>query len=197
MPTLLPLRFVATFLVPALYPSMISTVALFIASLGNPPPGTFEPWILNFFAICGGLLLLASLALTIKKLLGRTPSLDEVLSGLVTTKTLDEYKEEQRLRDKGLEIQISDARHSFDARANSDLKRNLEMFTDVQRRGEQRDTAIAEMERTIARLQERTESHLRKLDSNDTKMDNLLAQVSAATAQLKDAARRADAQNRA
>jgi hypothetical protein len=115
-----------------------------------------------------------------KKLFGRAPSLNEILSGLVTTTSLDNYKEEQRLRSVGLEKQISDARHSFDARANTDLVRYEKAFQEVFSRGELRDKMVTELRDTVARLQERTETHLRKLDQYDTKLDNLLRDVSRA-----------------
>jgi hypothetical protein len=101
---------------------------------------------------------------------------------LVPVAELTEYKEEVRLRCVGLEKQISDARHSFDERANSDLKRTLETFDQIVQRGERRDEIVTGLSRVVSRLQERTESHLRKFDQYDTKMDNLLTKVAEAAA---------------
>jgi hypothetical protein len=176
------LKFTATYLVPSLYPAMISALGFAIAVFEAPPQGTIEPWLLNAFAWIGVVTLLATLALTLKKLFGRQPSLTEVLSGLVTTKALAEYKEEQRVRDVGLEKQISAARHSFDERANGDLVRTQTSFREIFGLMEIRDKAIGELSKDVSRLHERTETHLRKLDQYDTKLDNLLREVSVAAA---------------
>jgi hypothetical protein len=180
------LKFVATYLVPSLYPAMItllgSIIGIVLAAFGPPPPGSVEPWLLNLFALIGVLTLLATFALVLKKLFGRQPSLTEILSGLVSVKTLAEYKEEIRLRTVGLEKQISDARHSFDERANSDLVRIEKTFREIFRRGEERDRAVASLSREMATLTERTENHLRKLDQYDQKLDNLLRDVTRAAA---------------
>jgi DNA-binding protein H-NS len=186
------LKFVGTFLVPSFFPSMIAIVGsilgVMFAQLPAPARGTMEPWLLNLFAFIGIVTLLAGLALTLKKLFGRQPSISEILSGLVSTKTLAEYREEQRLRCVGLEKQISDARHSFDEARMSDLRRNEESFSKIFQLAEQRDRDLGKMRDTISRLQERTETHLRKLDQYDTKLDNLLREVSAAASRgVRDA----------
>jgi LPS O-antigen subunit length determinant protein (WzzB/FepE family) len=176
------LRFTASYLIPSLYPAMIATLGFVIAIFETPAKGTIEPWLLNAFAWIGVITLIATLALTLKKLFGRQPSLSEILSGLVTVKTLDGYKEEQRLRTLGLETQISAARHAFDARANSDLVRTQETFREIFGQIDQSDRMVGELSKDVSRLQERTETHLRKLDQYDTKLDNLLREVSRAAA---------------
>jgi hypothetical protein len=180
------LRFVATYFVPSLYPAVItiagSIFGVLLSQLPSPPRGSIEPFILNLFAVIGIITLLATLALTLKKLFGRQPGINEILSGLVSIKTLAEYKEEQRLRCLGIEKQVSDARHSFDKRANSDLVRIEQTFAKIFELGEMRDKDMGKMRDTISRLQERTETHIRKLDQYDGKMDNLLREVSAAAA---------------
>jgi hypothetical protein len=181
-------KFIATYLVPSAYPSMLmalSAIAAFFAPLAQftaPPHGTEWPFVLNAIAWLGVATIAATLALTLKKLFGRQPSLSEVLSGLVSTKALAEYKEEQRLRSVGLEKQISDARHSFDERANKDLVRTEQTFEKVFGLFTDRDRSMGKMRDSISALTERTESHLRKLDQYDTKLDNLLRDVSAAAA---------------
>jgi uncharacterized FlaG/YvyC family protein len=184
------LKFVATYFVPSLFPSMIallgSILGIVFAQLPNPVRGSIEPWLLNLFAFIGVVTLLATLALTLKKLFGRQPSINEILSGLVSVKAFDNWRdkhvEEQRLRCVGLEKQISDARHSFDERANSDLARTLETFKEIVNRGDQRDRDVRKISDTISRLQERTEAHVRKLDAYDQKFDAMLVKVTEAAA---------------
>jgi uncharacterized FlaG/YvyC family protein len=184
------LKFVATYFVPSLFPSMIallgSILGIVFAQLPNPVRGSIEPWLLNLFAFIGVVTLLATLALTLKKLFGRQPSINEILSGLVSVKAFDNWRdkhvEEQRLRCVGLEKQISDARHSFDERANSDLARTLETFKEIFNRGDQRDRDVRKISDTISRLQERTEAHVRKLDAYDQKFDAMLVKVTEAAA---------------
>ncbi|MCA1589706.1 MAG: hypothetical protein LC734_04805, partial [Acidobacteria bacterium] len=146
------------------------------------PEGSSISWALNALAWIGVITLLATLALTLKKLFGRQPSLTEILSGLVSVKSLDGYKEEMRLRTVGLEKQISDARHSFDERANSDFVRFQKEFEAIAKRGDERDRTTQKLSNSVSQLQERTETHLRKLDQYDLKFDNLLREVSAAAA---------------
>jgi hypothetical protein len=184
------LKLAATYLVPGLWPALILAVGSVLAGvmramhlLGIAPlPGSEWPFVLNVLFWSGVLATWIGAGVGLKKLLGRQPSLNEILSGLVSTKSLEAYKEEQRLRCVGLEKQISDARHSFDERANTDLARTLQTFKEVFDRGEQRDKDVGRLRDTIARLQERTETHIRKLDQYDTKMDNLLREVSKAAA---------------
>jgi hypothetical protein len=182
------LKFVATYLVPSLYPALLMTISAIVAffsplvAFTAPPPGSEWPFVLNVIAWLGVLTIAATFALTLKKLFGRQPSLSEVLSGLVSTKSLSEYKEEQRLRCVGLEKQISDARHSFDEVRMTDLKRVEQTFEKIFEIAEQRERDIGKMRDTISRLQERTETHIRKLDQYDGKMDNLLREVSKAAA---------------
>src|SRR4051794_36396443 len=145
------LKFVATYMVPSLYPALLmmaSAVAAFFAPLaqfGIPPHGSEWPFVLNVIAWLGVATIAATLALTLKKLFGRQPSLTEILSGLVSVKTLDGYREEQRLRCMGLEKQISDARHSFDERANTDLVRHEEVFKEIFKRADQRDDMMRDL----------------------------------------------------
>jgi hypothetical protein len=81
-----------------------------------------------------------------------------------------------------LEKQISDARHSFDERANKDLVHVEKAFEKIYLLGEQRDRDMGKMRDSISKLTERTDSHIRKLDQYDGKMDNLLTKVSEAAA---------------
>lgn len=188
------LKFVATYLVPSLYPALIMTasaVAAFLAPLAQfagPQRGTEWPFVLNVIAWLGVLTIAATFALTLKKLFGRQPSLGEVLSGLVSVKTLAEYKEEQRLRCVGIEKQVSEARHAFDERVNSDLVRVEKTFETIFRLAEARDRDMGKMRDSISRLTERTDTHIRKLDQYDGKMDNLLTKVAEAAARgVRDA----------
>lgn len=164
------LKFTATYLVPSLYPAMISALGFMIAAFQTPREDTIAPWLLNAFAWIGFILILATLALTLKKLFGRQPSLSEVLSGLVTVKTLDGYKEEQRLRCLGLEKQISDARHSFDEALKSDLVRSERIFAEIFQ-------SIGTMRDSVSRLQERTETHIRQFDSLSQKLDRTIERL--------------------
>lgn len=159
-------KFVATYLVPAVWPSVLYGAAI-LASLVMPPPGSEWPFAANVLMWCGILTMLASLALLLKKLFGRAPSLTEVLSGLVTTKALVDYKEDQRLRSVGLEKQISSIRHDLDKSLTESLQRE-----------ETRAKAIQEMRDSVSRLQERTETHIRTLDRYDQRFEALLQRIS-------------------
>ncbi|HWM26588.1 MAG TPA: hypothetical protein VNP98_17355 [Chthoniobacterales bacterium] len=147
----------------------------------------FTPGVIGWTAI-GVFTVIAIAAVTFtalnqgKKWFGRQPTFDEIIKTLLSVEDFKIYKEEQRLRNVGLEEQISNARHTFDERVNSDLKRTLETFEVIFRRGGERDQIVAKLRDTVSRLQERTETHLRKLDQYDTKLDNLLREVSAAAA---------------
>jgi TolA-binding protein len=123
-----------------------------------------------FFTIAAGLAvltLLATLALQAKKLFGRQPSLDSILSGLVTVGVLEDFKGEQHRRARGLEEQISKLRHDVDAALNSSIVREGERGKEIQT-----------MRDIVARLQERTETHIRKLDRYDDRFDRMLREWS-------------------
>jgi hypothetical protein len=174
-------KFAATYLAQSTYPALLAALSLF-ASLIMPPPGSEWPFAANVLMWLGILTMIGSLALIVRQLTRRQPSLNEILSGLMTVKTFDGYKEEQRLRCVGLEKQISDARHSFDERSNTDLVRIEQTFGRIFKLGEQRDRDMGKFRDTISRLQERTETHIRKIDQFDGKLDNLLSKVSEAVA---------------
>src|SRR3954453_4881487 len=94
------LKFIGSYLVPSFYPSLlmiVSTVAAFfgspLAQFGPPPAGTGWPFVMNAIAWLAVFTIAATLALTLKKLFGRQPSISEVLSGLVDGKSFKEYKE--------------------------------------------------------------------------------------------------------
>jgi hypothetical protein len=179
------LKFIGTYLVPSFYPSLIMAFSAlvaffwrpFAAIFNAPPPGSEWPFVLNVIAWLGVATIAATFALTLKKLFGRQPSLSEVLSGLVSVKTFVDHKEEQRLRSVGLEKQISDARHSFDERMNSDLVRIEKIFTEIFRRGDERDTIVGKLRDSMSRMHERTETHIRKFDQLDGKIDRLIERL--------------------
>lgn len=178
------LRFVATYMEPSFYPSLLTMSSLF-ASIVLPPPGSEWPFAANVLMWVGILTMLASFALVMKKLFGRHPSLNDVLSGLVNCATLDDYKKEQHLRHRGLEEQISALRHDTDARQNTDLVRAEKTFAELFARLGERERQLGEMRDQISRLAERTETHIRKLDQYDTKLDNLLKDVGRVAAQTR------------
>src|SRR4051812_37230855 len=177
-------KFAATYLVPGAWPALIFFVSAVLGGLTSffrsplgvtvPPAGTEWPFVLNVLFWLLVLNAVAGLTYTLMKIFGRKPSLTEVLSGLVDGKTFGAYKEELRLRCLGLEKQISDARHSFDERANKDLVRVEQTFEKIFKLAETRDEAMGVMRDSISLLRERTETHLRKFDQYDTKFDNML-----------------------
>lgn len=167
------IKFVATYMLVSVWPGLLCGGGI-LASLIMPPPGSEWPFAANVLMWVGIVTMIASLALLLKKLFGRQPSINEILSGLVSVGHLEDYKKEQHLRHRGLEEQISKVRHDTDERMNSDLKRTLESFQDIFRRGEERDVVIGRMRDSMSRLQERTETHIRKFDSLDAKMDRLI-----------------------
>ena len=118
-------------------------------------------------ALLAVLTLMATLALQAKKLFGRQPSLDLILSGLVTVGVLKDYKDEQHLRNRGLEEQISKVRHDVDEALNSAMVREGERGKEIQL-----------MRDIVTRLQERTETHIRKLDRYDDRFDRMLREWS-------------------
>lgn len=175
-PMIAQLRFVATYMEPSAYPSLLGGLGV-VTSLVMPPPGSEWPFAANVLMWVGILTMLASFTLVMKKLLGRAPSLNEILTGLVTCASLEDYKKEQHLRHRGLEEQISALRHDTDARQNSDLVRTEKTLAEIFVRLGERERTFGEMRDQISRLAERTETHIRKLDQYDTKLDNLLKDV--------------------
>jgi hypothetical protein len=157
------LKFVATYLVPSLYPSLLFAFSAVLAVFTAPFPGSEWPFVLNAIAWLGVLTIAATFALTLKKLFGRRPPLDEILSGLVTVASLKEFREEQGRRDAGLETQIAAVHDETETAFNA-------AFT---REGD-RERDIREMRDILSRLQERTETHIRKLDQYDGRFDLLL-----------------------
>lgn len=148
---------------------------MFLAQTFTPPPAGSEwSWILNALAWLSVIALIATLALALKKLFGRDPSFNQTIAGLATAAALEDYKKEQHLRNRGLEEQISKIRHDFDARANSDMvaieRRAQELFNQIKTEAAE----ARELGRTVTRLEERTETHIRKLDQNDARLDGLL-----------------------
>lgn len=131
-------------------------------SVPLPPAGSEWPWLLNalmwLFVFNG----LGGLALIMKKLVGRQPSLNQVLSGLVTVAGLDDYKKEQHLRNRGIEEQVGALRHEIKNEYNS-----------ASLRAEERRHEIAQLRDQVSRLSERTETHVRKLDQMDGKIDRI------------------------
>jgi hypothetical protein len=160
------LKFVATYLVPSLYPSLLFALSTVLAAFTAPFPGSEWPFVLNAIAWLGVLTIAATFALTLKKLFGRRPPLDEILSGLVSTKSLKDHQEEQHLRHRGLEEQIGKVRHDTSDALMAALKR-----------GEERDRLISGLTEVISRLQERTENHIRKFDQLDSKLDRALERI--------------------
>lgn len=153
-----------------------------LAEILLPPAGSQWPFAANVLMWGSILTMFGGLILILKKLFGRQPSFGETLAKLVSIGRFDEYREEQRLRAKGLEAQISQARHSFDERANTDLFHCGKLFDGLINRMSSHDKVAADLRDSVSRLHERTETHLRKLDQYDTKLDNLLRDVSRAAA---------------
>lgn len=185
-------KFAATYLVPGAWSAVVFVLSAALGGLTSflhipmgvtmPPAGTEWPFVLNVLFWLLVLNAIAGLTYTLLKIFGRKPSLNEVLSGLVSVPKFKDYQEEQRLRCVGLEKQISEARHAFDEVRMTDLKRTEETFTTIFRLAEARDQSMGKMRDSISRLTERTDNHIRKLDQYDTKLDNLLRDVSAAAA---------------
>ena len=175
------IKFVATFLVPSLYPSIMLMVSFVCASLTSltrlavmPAPGTEWPFVLNVLFWLGVISLLLTIWLTIKKIAARNPSLNEVLSGLVSVSTMKEYKEEVRLRCVGLEKQISDARHSFDEALKTDFTANEKRFEVIFRLIAEHDKRNEEFLKANAELQERTRTHVREFDNIKGQIERML-----------------------
>ena len=70
------------------------------------------------------------------------------------------------IRCRGLEEQISKMRHDVDAALNT-------AFVAAELRG----GVITMMRDQVSRLQERTETHIRKLDQYDLKLDTLIREL--------------------
>lgn len=136
---------------------------MILAIFEAPPAGTEWPFVLNVIAWLGVMTIAATFILTLKKLFGRQPSLSSVLSGLITVAVLKEFKEEQVRRDAGLEAQIAAVHDETDTAFNAAFAREGD-----------RERDIREMRDILSRLQERTETHIRKLDQYDSRFDRLL-----------------------
>lgn len=137
-------------------------------------PGAIGWTIMGLVAALAIVVLVLTAANQARRLFGRRPTLNEILNKLVSVDDHDEYKEEMRLRCLGLEKQISDARHSFDERANSDLVEAGKQFETVFRLIGERDKMMSDQNHIMARLQERTETHVRKFDQLEGKLDTAL-----------------------
>jgi hypothetical protein len=133
-------------------------------------PFPSEPILNNFIWGLGGLLLIALLVLSViyfwKQVFGRQPSLNSTISGLITHGAFTEFKKEMHIRCRGLEEQISKMRHDVDAALNT-------AFVAAELRG----GVITMMRDQVSRLQERTETHIRKLDQYDLKLDTLIREL--------------------
>lgn len=140
-------------------------------------PGAIGWTVMGVVAALGIVVLVLTALNQAKKFFGRQPTFDEIIKTLLSVDDFDIFKEEQRLRAVGLEKQISDARHSFDERANSDLKRNLETFEHMGKRNDDRDKAVAELRDSVSTLHERTATHVRSLDALFNKCDKLLERM--------------------
>ena len=124
---------------------------------------------------------LAALILTVlilgRKWFGRQPTFDEIIKTLLSVEDFTDYQEEQRLRHRGLEEQISKVRHDTDERFSSDMVRADRIFKDIFRRGEARDQIVATLRDSMAAMQERTTQHIRQFDALFTKCDRLLERM--------------------
>lgn len=166
------LKFVGTYFVPSLYPSLLMVLSAIagsftsLAQFSAPPHGSEWTFVLNVIAWLGVATIAATLALTLKKLFGRQPSLTEVLSGLVTLKSLEDFKKEKHIRERGLEEQISKLRHDLDRALTEALQRETV-----------RERTIQEMRDAVSRLHERTETHIRMLDQYDKKIGTLFERI--------------------
>jgi len=105
--------------------AVLFSVPAFIGqvSAGNPPPG-LGPWLLCFLYVSGTCFFLIKGINEGRALLGRKPSVDHVLeqvnvsiTGLVAKPEFDKKIEEHRVRDVGLEAQISEVRHMIPTEA--------------------------------------------------------------------------------
>lgn len=134
-----------------------------LAQFPFPPENVLVPFVWGLLGLLSIAALILSVIVQYKKAFGRVPSLDHIIAGLMTAKAFEDFKEEQRLRHRGLEEQIGKVRHD-----------TSDALMSAMNRGEERDKEIREMGRMIERLQERTETHLRKLDSFDGKLDRLI-----------------------
>jgi hypothetical protein len=163
------------------FPFFDSAFGLFLAdTLDRVTPGMIGWAVIGLISA----LTVVALVLTVlnqgKRFFGRQPSLNQVLAGLVSVVAWDDYKQEQHLRHRGLEEQISKVRHDTDERFNADLVRVEKVFGEIFKRSEERDRAIDNLAHVVSRLQERTETHVRNFDSLFTKIDNLLRDVNLA-----------------
>lgn len=146
----------------------------FLSEVPFPPQNILVDFVWGAIGVLSATALILVVIVNWKKAFGRVPSLDVIISGLMTAKEFESYKQEQHLRDRGLEEQIGKVRHD-----------TSDALMGVISRSEERDKEMRVISGTIERLQERTETHIRKIDQFDGKIDNLLKEVAQAARSVK------------
>ncbi len=135
-----------------------------------PPQTVWVDFIWGLYGVGLAVIFVLGGVVLYKKAFGRQPSLNAVLAGLVSVPALDEYKKDQDKRFIGLESQI-----------NSLRKEMREEYNHSKHQGEERRNEIQALRDQVSRLQERTETHIRKLDQIDNKLDAIWRNVSGKT----------------
>lgn len=152
-------------------------ISLIAEILDRFSPGAIGWTVLGLIAALSVAVLILTGINQARRLFGRQPSFAEIIKTLCSVEDFEDYKKEQHLRHRGLEEQISGARHDFDERANSDLVNSEKVFKDIFDRSEERDRTITILRDSVSALQERTTTHIRSLDALFQKCDRLLERL--------------------
>lgn len=170
--------------------------------VGASPTEVLNPQVIYVFGGILGLLGIYVLILNAiaahKKVFGRTPPFEVELNGkadsshvdrlevdikgFATTKELERYQEETRVRSRGLEEQISGLRHELreecqglKAAAENREESAAEQFEQIRKQ-------LSETDRLLAKLDERSQNVAGTISNFDRKLDRLMAAKSAGQA---------------
>ncbi len=140
--------------------------ASILAQIPVPPPDLVGRVIWALIAIAAVVVLVLTGIVQWKKAFGRAPPLNEILAGLVSEQTMNEYKKEATRVSDGVSNEITKLRVEV-----------KEEYKAAEERAEERRQELIAMRDQVSKLQERTETHIRQLDKLDGKVDRLLGRL--------------------
>lgn len=152
-------------------------MSFFAQSLDRFTPGAIGWTVIGIASALSVAVLVLTVLLLGRAWFRKQPTFNEILKTLLPVADFEKYREEQRIRDVGLETQISVARHAFDAALKTDFVANAREHTEIIRRGDARDQIIATLRDSMSAMQERTATHIRQFDALFKKCDTLLERL--------------------
>lgn len=185
-------RFLLTeFVMPhAVFPVSLACYLAFcaFAQIQAPPIDHVGAWLWSALGVIAIVVLILNGVIAVQKVFGRTPPIAEVLAGLATLKhidatneSIDDFKKEMHLRNRGMEEQISALRHEVKGEYHA-LKLAAEDRRESfdEHMGELR-AEVSELRTEVAGMRERTgaqhASVERKVDTIESKLDRLIERL--------------------